>query len=489
MELIEIKKPISIWNSNRIDISAKILFIKFLEEKIDSPYGEDVYLNHLKVWNNLIETKPEKVGTIEYIDSFKKIISDIKNDKFDFKKSPILLNTNNEVINGSHRLAAAIYYNKPIYIQYTDNFSGQANCNYELFQSHDSRYGKLKKQYMDSMVMEYIKRKKRNVFVITVFPSARGFDEQVVGKIREYGDIIYRKDLFINKDSGARFIRMLYQGEEWLKDDGGQAKANYAFPDSGYVRAFFIEINDKEQLKELKQDLRDYFDIGKHSLHINDKREETLRISRHLLNENTIEFFNNAPESSLMKNADKLFTKFCKEIDRKKIDKDEIMIVGSFALTLFQIRDIRDIDYISKNRIRTDKDFQSHNKYIEEYGFNAHDWLFNPQNYFYYMGVKVLAIETAKVFKRKRNEIKDKEDLLALEQQYSLTSPNELEYFLSTAKKIGDDFKKQSELLEIIAKQQSNIEIEISSFKEDMNLLKLKTSPKWWIKRLIRWKN
>ena len=488
MSLIQIKKPITLWNSNRIDIAAKILFIKFLEEGISSPYGEEVYLNHLKVWNNLIEIKPEKIGSVEYIDSFKRIISDIKDDKFDFQKSPILLNTNNEIINGSHRLAAAIYYNKPIYIQYTDNLSGQANCNYELFQSHDNRFGKLKKQYLDSMVMEYIERKKRGVFVVTIFPSARGFDEQVVGKIKEYGDIIYRKDFFLNKESGARFIRMLYQGEEWLKGDGGQAKANYAFPDSGYVRSFFIEINDKKDLKDLKQDLRDYFDIGKHSLHINDRREETIRISRHLLNENTIEFFNNVPEGSLMENAEKLFNKFCKEIDRKKIDKDQIMIVGSFVLALFQIRDIRDIDYISKKRIRTEKEFQSHNKYIEEYGFNAHEWLFNPQNYFYYMGVKVLSIETAKLFKRKRNETKDKEDLLALEQKFSRTSKNELEYFLSITKKMGDDFDRQINLLEIINKQQSDMSAELLSLRESINLLQLKSSPKWWIKRLIPWK-
>ena len=61
MKLIEIKKNIALWNSNRIDIAAKILFIKFLEEWISSPYGEEVYLNHLKVWNNLIEIKPEKI--------------------------------------------------------------------------------------------------------------------------------------------------------------------------------------------------------------------------------------------------------------------------------------------------------------------------------------------------------------------------------------------------------------------------------------------
>ncbi len=486
--MVEIKKPIMLWNSERIDIAAKLLFIKYVEEKIMSSYGEDVYLNHLKVWNNLIEKEPIKIGVKDYLESFMQIISDVKNDRFDFRKSPIFVNTKNEVINGSHRLAAAIYFNKPVYIKQADNLSGQAHCNYEIFQAHNNLYGKFKTQYLDSMVMEYIERKE-NIFVITIFASAEGFDTEIVKKIKKFGDIVYRKDFFMNKENAIRFIDILYQGEEWLKNGGRQNKTNFAFPNSGYVRTFFIEVNNPEDLIELKQDLRDFFDLGKHSLHINDTREETIRISKHLLNENTIEFINNVLPEEPFENSKKLFDKFYKEIEKKEIDKDAILLDGSFVLSLFLVRDIRDLDYICRGKITINKNYGNHNKYIEKFGFNADEWLFNPEKYFYYKGIKVLWIEEAKLFKKKRNELKDKEDLLVLHSKYApLPCSNEFEYLVGAVESIKQDIMTNNSEILKLNDNQLQINDQILLLKEVVDKLLLKRSPSQLIKRLLKYK-
>jgi hypothetical protein len=485
MKVIEVKNPLSLWDSNRIDIAAKLLYIRYKEEKMGSNYGEEVYLNHLKVWNDFEEINPPKKGIVEFLESFDKIIRDIKENKFDSKKSPIILNTSNQVINGSHRLAAAIYFNKPVYIKYTENCLGQYNCNYEVFLSKSRLHGHYGNQYIDSMALEYIKRKGENIYAVTIFPSANGFDDRIIEEIEKFGDITYRKDFFMNKANSTRLIDILYQGEAWLLHGGMENKANLAFPDSGFVRVFFVETNDSSEMIKLKKVLRDFFRLGKHSLHINDTMDETLRIASHILNENTISFINNATSGELMENAKLLFTEFYDMIREKDIVTDDLMIVGSLVLSLYGVRDIKDIDYISKQEMSLGEKFQSHNDYIKDFGFYVDDLLYNPKNYFLYKGVKILSLGTAKLFKQKRWEDKDKSDLLALSNMFShVDKLSEMETLSSILENIS---KKLDELPVLSNKSYEFDETcfvkNLNEIKSSINLLILRSSPKWWLRR------
>lgn len=486
MKVIRIENPITLWTPLRIDISAKILFIKYLEENIDSLYGEDVYLNHLRVWNGLREIEPPKKGAYDYLDSFRKIIKDVKTDEFDFKKNPILFNTNNNLINGSHRLAAAIYFNKPVYVKYTDNLEGQEDCNYELFRAHNSVHGRIEKGYLDSMVLEYIKRKAENVFVITIFPSAKGLDEKIENTIKDYASIIYRKDFLISKVNAEKFIDVLYHGEDWL-NGGISAKASFTFPESGYVRTFFIEVSDSKILTELKERLRGYWDLGKHSLHINDTRTETLRISRNVLNDNSLRFINTEFLGEPKLQSLKLFEDFLEELQQKGVNKEKVLVDGSFVLSLYQIREVGDIDFISKGDIGLSNKFQSHNKYIQKFGFRLDDWLFNPQKYFYYKDVKVLTLEEALVFKRRRLEEKDKNDISKLEEVYPKSSGvvrlplDSSEY----AESYDRTLSRITQTLEQLEEMERKNKEDLLFVKDICHKILLRSSIKWWVQRIF----
>ena len=49
-------------------------------------------------------------------------------------------------------------------------------------------------------------------------------------------------------------------------------------------------------------DIRNIFNEGNHSVHINDTKEETIRLAKCLLNKNSVHFLNNSKEEA------KLFT-------------------------------------------------------------------------------------------------------------------------------------------------------------------------------------
>ena len=87
----------------------------------------------------------------------------------------------------------------------------------------------------------------------------------------------------------------LYKGEEWAGNWGNdfagfRKKVQACFPDKGPLSVYWVDLPDLEQARVLKEKIRDIYKIGNHSVHINDTHEETLRLSRALLNVNSVNF-------------------------------------------------------------------------------------------------------------------------------------------------------------------------------------------------------
>jgi len=156
-----------------------------------------------------------------------------------------------------------------------------------------------------------------------------------------------------------------------------------------------LDAKNLETVKEMKNKIRALFKVGNHSVHINDTHEDTIRIAKTVFNTNSIHFLNNRKSVS--------FPNYKKLMADIKPNENEV-ITGSTVLSLYGLRDCKDIDKIYYNNPPSD----SHNQYLKKlYKLTLDDIVNNPIYHLYYNGFKYVSLDVIKNMKKTRNEPKD----------------------------------------------------------------------------------
>lgn len=89
----------------------KYFYANALDKGKDIELFKEIYKEHLRVWNGFNEKEPKKIGFDDYNNSFINILNHIKNETFDWEKSPVPINIYNYPLNGAHRISACLLYN------------------------------------------------------------------------------------------------------------------------------------------------------------------------------------------------------------------------------------------------------------------------------------------------------------------------------------------------------------------------------------------
>lgn len=412
--------PMSIMNCKRFDVAAKVIYLRFLEEGINSDFAERVYKHHLQVWNGLKEQIPRKIGIEEYKTEFDKIRNAVKSNTFGWNRSPILVNKAGFVINGSHRLAAAVFYNKLVVTEEKPDSLGEL-CPYDHLKKMTSHVpGGLKQKYSDAMAIEYCRlmKNKRPIYVVQLFPAGEGKDAEAVSILNKYGCVVYYKTVNFNKNGGENYIQQLYLGEGWAggrkdKFSGTRDKAKYCYPKEGKTRVFLVEGPAQPEMLKAKKEIRQLYNKGKHSVHITDTWREAYRAANLAFNNNSIHFLNNMnQEMHLYPNFNKYMDQFV-SWSHKGDHVDNVCIDSSAVMSVYGIRDCKDLDYLHKGGVpdRVNRDITSHNSWASHYPVNISNLVFNPENYFYYNEVKFVSLDMVRQMKLGRNEEKDQKDV------------------------------------------------------------------------------
>jgi hypothetical protein len=226
-------------------------------------------------------------------------------------------------------------------------------------------------------------------------------------------NILYFKRVKFETSGAINLIAQIYHDQQWLGSlesdyNGAISKLSSTFDSSGITNIIFFQSDDISTVNKIKDKFRKDVGIGKHSVHINDNKQELISATQLILNDNSINFLN---DSNIFKYKDN-FTKienFKKVLVENKIDVNDIVICGSFPLSLYGYLESSDIDFLS---IGLDKDLDkkicSHNTYQKLYKKSIEELVYNPENFFYFNGIKFIKIEIIVDFKRNRNEIKDR---------------------------------------------------------------------------------
>ena len=380
--------PNDLLTYKRFDVVVKYMYAS----NLSSEFYKNAYKEHLKIWNGFHEGNPKKNGFEEFDNAFKSIINNTVDE-------PVPVNPEGHIANGAHRLAAALYHQRPINTRNTnsnENYSIEAD--YKVFHKKG-----LQRHMLQRTALEYAKLKS-NTHVICLFPIAHTRMDIVMNIIEKHSNIFYKSSEVLNATGQLGLIKEIYLSDGWANEKGIRKKCKQCFRGMSKVTFVLIDAKNLETVKEMKKEIRALFKVGNHSVHINDYHVDTIRIAKTVFNDNSIHFLNNR--------KDTLFPNYKKLMSDTKSD-DNTIITGSTVLSLYGLRDCKDIDLIYFNNPPVD----SHNQYVGTlYKLTLDDIFNNPMYHLYYNGFKYVSLDVIKNMKKIRNEPKDVIDVKLAEE-------------------------------------------------------------------------
>ena len=410
----------------RFDLLIKYLYIYGYEKNIKTDFFKNLYILHIKCINNFNEITSYENNTLiksnQYIciKIFNDLIESIKKTGFN-ENYPIPVGCNEIIINGAHRLAVCLYYKiQPHIVKHIQ--LGSMNYDYDFFINRKfrdplSNAGEsLSQLYSDTVALEHIKHND-NIRVLILFPIAYANNDTNILTIEkiiiDYGFSYYKKKILLNRTGLKNLIKECYRNENWIggmypTDTLAANKTNLCYSNS-YTIIFLINFNDINTIIEMKNKCREIFNIGKNSLHISDYSNDTFRIASAILNDNSIHYLNHSVDIMSANLKEYLF----KYYTAIKQNTEDYCVTSSAVLDIYGIRESKDLDYLHyhDNELNIIKISPHKDKWLSYYGIHKHDIIYNPENYFYYNGIKFATLKCIKNMKLNRNESKDINDI------------------------------------------------------------------------------
>lgn len=99
--------PEKLTSRYRYDIYVKYFYVKSYIEKKDYNLAKEIYLSHIKAFNNFFEPDGSKSSPNDFIDNFNILIESIKTEGL--SKTIIPISKTGIPIDGAHRLAICLY--------------------------------------------------------------------------------------------------------------------------------------------------------------------------------------------------------------------------------------------------------------------------------------------------------------------------------------------------------------------------------------------
>jgi len=414
-------EPRDLLNPFRFDLVAKYIYARHKILNIDSQWALRLYTEHLRVFNGIAEPDGSgKTGVTEFVSSFNNTLNSIYTAGFVAKKSLIPVGHNYILLDGSHRVAACLLFNRQLTGLLCD--VPAFVYDHQFFRNYTEHVPTgLAANYLDAMALEYC-RLKKNTYIVTVFPSAIGKEAQVRDILGEYGELFYFKTLTLTGQGPTMLMRQMYSDENWLGTwdnnfQGAVLKAHLCFRQPGPVRVYGFESDHLQKVNEAKRRIRDLFKIDNHSVHINDTHEETLRLAGIFFNANSIHFLNHAGPRPYAR-FHSLLEYYSDWLRNQDTDPENFCIDGSAVLAAYGIRDAKDLDFLFFGADDVDTGHRlvsCHNHEVHHYTTSRDDIIFNPNNHFYFDGVKFAALDVIGSMKQKRAEDKDKRDIALID--------------------------------------------------------------------------
>lgn len=403
---------VSLITPNRFDILIKLAYLHYKDKSPE--YANFLYDQHIICFGAGTYSEPEKShknSLDAFLSDFNDIERDIAANGFQPDLSLIPLARDGSILNGAHRVAAAIFHNKKINVVKLDVPPSDFSLNF--FVKNCIHWSVV------SSALELLSEYNKNIRVAIIWPKAKNL-------IQYRPENIYaEKTINLSLKEMCGFIRQVYVGEQWLGKpgndySGAQNKALNCFSEGEKLRVIVFEKQPDQDLLITKEDFRAIAKLGKHSLHISDNVTDTMQVVNFVFNENSLEFLK-IEDSSYDSHKDQTLNNFYNRVTQSNLNISDILVDSGTALEVYGIRTANDLDVISSHSKHdiSNLGLGWHNEEYDRLQLPPLEYLSNPAHFLWYNRIKVMAINTIRNFKSYRAEEKDMLDVALIDNIHS----------------------------------------------------------------------
>ena len=396
----------------RLDIAFKILYLEMLE--FDVAFAKKIYKEHIRAFSLGTFIEPgnaDKNSIDKYIEDFYNTFKDIKHHGFDSSKTLIPLSQNGSIANGAHRVASAIFLDKDITCVKLDTYDHIYD--YKFFYKRS-----IPSTMLDTVVTRFVEYT-NNVYIAFIWPIAQSSDKQIESIIP---NIVYKKEIVLNPNGAHNLLSQIYYGEKWLGNvennfSGSKEKLAECFKTFDPIKVIAFQAESLEQVLKIKETIRKTFNVGKHSIHITDTKEEAIRTAQIVFNDNSIHFLNYAKPNKYISTYQKIDT-FKEFLDKNNLHKKEVLIDAGMVLSAYGLREAKDVDYFCSDNEKIEiliDDINIHDEALIHYDEKKNEMIYDPNFYFHFNELKFISFSQLYKMKSNRDEKKDKNDCKMME--------------------------------------------------------------------------
>lgn len=396
---------------NRFDLALKLAYLSLkdnLPELARGIYYQDIRSQTLGKFE---EFGNDKKNTFDiYIDHFSQTFQNLELNGFDSTESIVPLDNKGTILNGAHRVASAIFQNKEVTCVNTE--LDQICPDYNYFTNRN-----VPEAILNIGAISFAEYSEKT-YLAFLWPSGRGHYNTTESF---FENIVYKKKIELNSQGGLNLLIELYKHMDWIGCEsnnfpGAHQKLVECFTDFKPLTVIMFQSDSLDQVQALKKKVRAINDIGFSSIHITDTKEEVIRISKLIFNENGLHFLNNAKPYKIRKIHETL-----KKLGKKNNTynmSQHFVLGGSMTLGVYGLRDPKDVDYLANDFCIQDefnKFIDSHDSQLKFHNIDKFQLIYNPNYYFEYLGFKFSSFNQTFDFKRNRGEGKDVNDCEIME--------------------------------------------------------------------------
>jgi len=284
----------SLLSAQRFDLFAKLFYIANREK--NKALALQVYGDHIKAFNPDFKEpgRNDKNSLNDFVTAFDGLIDYFKNNEFDETVSMIPVSTSGDILDGSHRVAALAFYNKKITILKFKQVQFVSQFDYAYFQKRG-----LSSFVADKVALEALKYTD-NMYTACLWPKMGKIKNRTYAMdiFNQHSKVLYIKDVSMSLKGLSDFMLYVYKNQNWVgtKDDnyaGVHDKAlNCSNINNKIVRFVLFQSSSLELVQQTKEDIRTYYGLGKHVVHITDDKYETEDIANIIFTEASNKFSN-----------------------------------------------------------------------------------------------------------------------------------------------------------------------------------------------------
>jgi len=265
----------------------------------------------------------------------------------------------------------------------------------------------LAQKYLDAMAIEYAKLKK-NSYIVVFFPitfyKTHWADKRALQQLAQNGKIVYSKDVTLKAKGPLNALTQLYVFENWLdlpKHIWERTRKRFGTigPDKK-IHVLLWECASHRKMRDCKLRIR-WSCWNKHeSIHINDEHEETVLIANMLFHQKSIDAMNTLSydEFAKLRHFTLVYNSWLK---RNKYDP-ELFALDSFIedqsvrrFLHYGHKDLEQQEFSQNDRQKNVIKLKSINNRKQTLPTTIDNIIFNPENYFYCRGVKIIGLPLA----------------------------------------------------------------------------------------------